>query len=70
MAPSRASSPRSPPGAVVTTHKNLVDKIVTEHGVAELRGRSIRQRAEALIAIAAPQFRGELKSAARRLGYI
>jgi Acetyl-CoA hydrolase/transferase C-terminal domain len=33
------------PGAIVTTHKNVVDKIVREHGVAELRGRTIRQRA-------------------------
>ncbi|HXJ80099.1 MAG TPA: acetyl-CoA hydrolase/transferase C-terminal domain-containing protein [Candidatus Methylomirabilis sp.] len=62
--------PTLTPGAVVTTHKNLVDKVVTEHGVAELHGRSIRQRAQALIAIAAPLFRDELKSAARRLGYL
>ena len=33
------------PGDVVTTLKNTVDKVVTEFGVAELRGRSIRQRA-------------------------
>jgi acyl-CoA hydrolase len=58
------------PGAVVTTHKNLVDKVVTEHGVAELRGRSVHQRANALIAIAAPAFRAELRAAAHRLGYI
>jgi acyl-CoA hydrolase len=43
---------------------------VTEHGVAELRGRTIRQRAEALIAIAAPAFRDELRAAARSLGYL
>ena len=36
------------PGAVVTTNKNTVDKVVTEHGVAELRGRTVGQRAEAL----------------------
>ena len=58
------------PGAIVTTHKNLVDKVVTEHGVAELRGRTIRQRAEALIAIAAPAFRDALRADARRLGYL
>jgi acyl-CoA hydrolase len=58
------------PGAVVTTSKNTVDHIVTEHGVAELRGRSIRQRAAALIAIAAPQFRDELTAAARELDYL
>ena len=57
-------------GAVVTTHKNVVDKVVTEHGVAELRGRTIRQRAAALIAIAAPAFRDELRAAARGLGYL
>jgi acyl-CoA hydrolase len=62
--------PTLTPGAVVTTHKNLTDKVVTEYGVAELRGRSIRQRAQALIAIAAPQFRDELRAAARRLGYL
>ena len=62
--------PTLSPGAVVTTHKNLVDKVVTEHGVAELRGRTIRQRAAALIAIAAPAFRDELRAAARRLGYV
>ena len=47
-----------------------VDKVVTEYGVAELRGRTIRQRALALIAIAAPQFRDELRAGGRRLGYI
>ena len=45
------------PGAVVTTIKNTVDKVVTEHGVAELRGRTLRQRAEALIAVADPDHR-------------
>jgi len=56
-------------GDVVTTMKNTVDKVVTEWGVAELRGRSIRQRAEALIAIAHPDHRSELAAAAHRLGY-
>ena len=62
--------PTLTPGAVVTTHKNLVDKVVTEHGVAELRGHTVRERAAALIAIAAPEFRDDLRSAARRLGYL
>ena len=62
--------PTLSPGAVVTTHKNLVDKVVTEHGVAELRGRTIRQRALALIAIAAPPFRDDLRAAARDLAYL
>jgi acyl-CoA hydrolase len=61
--------PTLTPGAVVSTHKNLVDKVVTEHGVAELRGRTVRQRAEALIAVAAPEFRDDLTAEGRRLGY-
>jgi acyl-CoA hydrolase len=62
--------PRLHPGAAVTTFKNVVDKVVTEHGVAELRGRSIRERAGALIAIAHPDHRDELRAAGRRLGYL
>ena len=42
---------RLAPGDVVTTLKNTVDKVVTEWGVAELRGRSLRERARSLIAI-------------------
>jgi acyl-CoA hydrolase len=56
-------------GDAVTTVKNTVDKVVTEHGVAELRGRSIRERAAALIAIAHPKFRDDLARSARDLGY-
>jgi acyl-CoA hydrolase len=54
-------------GDVVTTLKNTVDKVVTEWGVAELRGRSIRERARALIAIAHPDHRDHLTNEARRL---
>jgi len=54
-------------GDVVTTLKNTVDKVVTEWGVAELRGRSIRERAKALIAIAHPDHRDHLTAEARRL---
>ena len=61
---------RSPPGDVVTTIKNTVDKVVTEWGVAELRGRSIRERAPALIAIAHPDHRDRLRFEANRAGYI
>ena len=43
------------PGAVVTTSKNDVDYIVTEYGVAHLRGRSLGERARQLIAIAHPR---------------
>jgi acyl-CoA hydrolase len=58
------------PGDVVTTLKNTVDKVVTEWGVAELRGRSLRQRAAALIAIAHPEQRDQLEFEAKRLGYL
>lgn len=58
------------PGAVVTTIKNTVDKVVTEHGVAELWGRSYDERARALIAVADPEFRDELETDARRLGFM
>jgi acyl-CoA hydrolase len=58
------------PGSVVTTLKNTVDHVVTEHGVAHMRGRSISQRAAALIAIADPPFREDLTQQARALGYL
>jgi acyl-CoA hydrolase len=61
---------RLAPGDVVTTLKNTVDKVVTEWGVAELRGRSLRQRAAALIAIAHPDHRHRLAFDAKRLGYL
>ncbi len=58
------------PGAAVSISRNLADTIVTEFGVAELRGRSIRERADALIAIAHPDFRAQLRQDAKRLGYL
>jgi acyl-CoA hydrolase len=57
-------------GAPVTTMKNTVDHVVTEFGVAELRGRSIAERARALISIAHPKFRDELERDARTFGYL
>lgn len=48
------------PGSVVTTPRYCIDYVVTEYGVARLRGKSLWQRAEALIAIAHPRFRDEL----------
>jgi acyl-CoA hydrolase len=62
--------PMLTPGSVVTTSKNTVDKIVTEFGVAELRGKTLQQRAQALIAIADPRFREELSAAARQMALI
>jgi acyl-CoA hydrolase len=62
--------PTLTPGSVVTTSKNTVDKIVTEFGIAEMRGRTIRERAQQLIGIAHPHFREELSAEARTLGLI
>jgi 4-hydroxybutyrate CoA-transferase len=56
-------------GAGVTTTRNHVHYVVTEHGVADLYGKTIAQRAKALIQIAAPEFREELCKQARLLNY-
>ncbi|MCP4416610.1 MAG: acetyl-CoA hydrolase/transferase family protein [Chloroflexi bacterium] len=56
-------------GAGVVTTRNDVHFVVTEHGIVNLYGKSIRERSQALISIAAPEFREELKAAARTLGY-
>ncbi len=52
------------PGTAVTTMRADVDYIVTEHGVAHLRGLGLRERAEALIAIADPAFRDQIREEA------
>jgi acyl-CoA hydrolase len=52
--------------ATVTTPRSGVDFIVTEYGVADLRGRSLRERAGSLIAIAAPQHRAKLEEGQAR----
>jgi len=57
-------------GAVVTTPRTEVQYIVTEHGVAMLKGKTLKERANELIAIAHPDFRGELRSEARKLNLI
>ena len=62
--------PTLTPGALVTTHKNYVDHVVTEYGVAKLRGKSMHQRALALIDIAHPDFRDELRYAAKKINII
>ena len=45
----------------------FVDHVVTEYGIATLRGKSLRQRVQELIAVAHPDFRGELRREAHRL---
>ena len=62
--------PMLKPGAGVVTTRNHVHYVVTEYGVASLYGKSIRQRAKALINIAAPQFRDELTKWAKEHHYI
>jgi acyl-CoA hydrolase len=54
------------PGAVITTPRHQVDVIVSEYGVAELEGKTVKERGEALAAISHPQFRDELLAAAGR----
>ncbi len=58
------------PGTHVSTSKNDVNYVVTEYGVAQLRGKSAKQRASELIAIAHPDFRRELTDQARRINLI
>jgi acyl-CoA hydrolase len=54
------------PGAVITTPRHQVDVIVTEYGVAELEGKTVHERGEAVAAIAHPRFRDGLLAAAER----
>ncbi len=55
------------PNAVVTTPRHQLDVVITEFGVARLRGRTVRERAAALIAVAHPDFRDDLTAAAERM---
>lgn len=57
-------------GAGVVTSRNHVHYVVTEYGVAALYGKSVRQRTQALIHIAHPQFRGEITAQAKALKYL
>lgn len=56
--------PRFDAGAIVTTPRHQMDVVITEFGAAELQGRTVRERAFALAAIAHPDFRDELMEAA------
>ena len=59
--------PKFEAGQVVSVPRTFVDYVITEHGIANLQGKSQRARAAALIEIADPTFRDELREAARRL---
>ncbi|MFN2612214.1 MAG: acetyl-CoA hydrolase/transferase family protein [Solirubrobacterales bacterium] len=56
-------------GAVVTTPRHQVDIVVTEHGAAELQGKTVHQRGEALASIAHPAFHDQLLGAAERASH-
>ncbi len=62
--------PTLTPGAIVTTSKNDVDFIVTEYGIARLRGKTLSARTKALIGLAHPKFREELTFEAKRMNII
>ena len=56
-----------PEGTIVTVHRSFVDYVVTEQGIARLRGKSLRERAAEMISVAHPDFRAELRKDAKRL---
>ena len=58
------------PGAGVTTSKGDIGYVVTEYGVTDLHGKTLRQRVEAMIEIAHPDFRDELRTKAKEYKYI
>ncbi len=62
--------PTLSPGAVVTTPRTDVHYVVSEYGAARLKGRSTRERAQALILLAHPKFREELSRSAAEFGYL
>ena len=59
--------PFLPPGSAVTTTRHEVQYVVTEYGIANLRGKSLKQRRKELIAVAHPDFREEIQKAYRDL---
>ena len=62
--------PTLSPGAEVTVPSQCVDTIVTEYGIAELRGRNLFERATALIKIAHPNMRETIAAEVRKLGIV
>ena len=61
--------PSLAPGTIVTVPRTLSDIVVTEYGIARLKGKTQRERAEELMAVAHPNFRDELKEQAQKLFY-
>jgi 4-hydroxybutyrate CoA-transferase len=61
--------PQLLPGSIMTVPRTLSDIVITEYGIAHLKGKSQRQRVEELINIAHPDFRNELREQSRKLYY-
>ncbi|MGQ9475261.1 MAG: acetyl-CoA hydrolase/transferase C-terminal domain-containing protein [Actinomycetota bacterium] len=61
--------PQLRPGAVVTLTRTDVMYVATEYGCVNLKGKNLRERARALISVAHPDFRGELRRYARKVKY-
>jgi 4-hydroxybutyrate CoA-transferase len=59
--------PMLEPGSTITTPRQYMDFVVTEFGIVNLQGKTQRQRAEALISIAHPDFQPELQKAAKKM---
>jgi 4-hydroxybutyrate CoA-transferase len=55
------------PGGVVTVPRTFVDYVVTEQGIATLRGKSIKERARELVSVAHPDFRADLAKQAKEM---
>ncbi|TVQ28785.1 MAG: acetyl-CoA hydrolase/transferase family protein [Spirochaetaceae bacterium] len=62
--------PMLPEGSAVTVPRQDLDWVATEYGAVQLLGRTVSERAQALISIAHPEFRAELTAAAEKLGYL
>jgi acyl-CoA hydrolase len=60
-------APTLAPGTVVTLSRTFVHYVVTEYGIATLQGKSLRERAYELVAVAHPDFRNELRAEAKRM---
>ncbi len=58
------------PGAIVSLSRNDVDRVVTEYGIAELRGTTVAERVKRLVTIAHPNYREKLLFEARQVGII
>ena len=58
------------PGSVLTAPRTFVHYVATEYGIASLKGKTIRERANELIAVAHPDFRSELREEAKRMYHL